>query len=238
MIKVFDVLPSTNDYVKANFGALKNLDCVAARSQTAGKGRSGKSFSSPQGGLYFTVYFDNPSPALFSYMTALAAIAMRRVIARHTKKKVTVKWVNDVFIETKKVCGILAESVLSNNDLRVALGIGVNLFTPRDGFDKSIENSACALDDETVTADEFLTETLNELLGLFDEFEKNSAILESLRSEYEENSFLLGKTVTVTSGNKVFVGKVTGVNDKFNLLLDIDGQITAVYSGSVTSIKE
>ena len=128
----FDRLDSTNEEAKRMIRAAEEPAAlfgivVTARSQSSGKGRRGKSFYSPAtGSIYAT--FILPPPANFSeqVITPLAAVAVCEAIEKTTHYKPGVKWVNDVLVDGRKVCGILAESIPG----AVVLGIGININFP------------------------------------------------------------------------------------------------------------
>ena len=134
---------STNTRIRvlAEDGAPEGTVVVAA-AQTAGRGRSGKSFLSPAGtGLYMSILL---RPALTMgdslLITTAAAVAVSRAIERVAGCEAKIKWVNDVYVDEKKVCGILTEGALDleNGGLRYAiLGIGINICPPDGGFPRA-----------------------------------------------------------------------------------------------------
>ena len=148
--KVYDSLISTNKTAKelAENGA-KEGTVIVAKKQTGGRGRLGRSFYSPEGtGLYFSIILrPDFSPKENLLITPAAAVAVSTVIEALTDTKAQIKWVNDIFINGKKVCGILSEAKLNAKGTTeyVILGIGVNLTTPKGGFPKDIELVAGAL---------------------------------------------------------------------------------------------
>ena len=99
---------------------------VAADRQTAGRGRLGRSFASADGGLYMSVVIKSDLPA--GVLTTLCAVAVRRAIQELTGKTADIKWVNDLQIDGKKICGILCEGVWQGDrPLGVIAGIGLNI---------------------------------------------------------------------------------------------------------------
>ncbi len=134
-VKLFDVVDSTNTAAKN--AVLEGLDKNAlfiAGQQTAGRGRRGKSFYSPaESGLYFSaVFHPNISLSDATGITAAAAVAVTEALKEATKKDPKIKWVNDIFIDNKKVCGILTEAVsdFEKGEIKgVVIGIGINLTT-------------------------------------------------------------------------------------------------------------
>ncbi len=127
----FDSLPSTNDLARemAAEGASEGI-CVLARSQTAGRGRLGRAWSSPAGeGLYLSIILrPEVKPALSTAITFAAAVAVAETLALDFNLTVDIKWPNDVLAGGRKICGILVETAVENELLQYAvMGIGVNL---------------------------------------------------------------------------------------------------------------
>ena len=126
---VYESLPSTNRtaYEAAREGA-QEFYTVVAKSQTAGRGRMERSFHSPVGGTYFsTVLRPHVPPADYGKLTPIAAVAVHRALSRVTGTVTEIKWVNDLLLHRKKVCGILAESGVDvNGKPFVIIGIGIN----------------------------------------------------------------------------------------------------------------
>ncbi len=145
-IKTFKTIDSTNSEAKRAISSGSTSEGIfAADHQTEGRGRRGKSFYSPEkSGLYFTmVLHPQTGIADATGITAAAAVATVEVIRQETKKDPKIKWVNDIFIENKKVCGILTEAIADFESDRVEaviVGIGINLTT--DHFPAELENIA------------------------------------------------------------------------------------------------
>ncbi len=128
-IRYFEELPSTNDAAReAAQGGAPAYFTIAARRQTAGRGRQGRTFASPPGGAYFSVVLrPRLTPAEYGRVTPFAALAVRRAVRETAQVDLDIKWVNDLLYRGKKVCGILSESgVDRNGEPFVVLGIGIN----------------------------------------------------------------------------------------------------------------
>lgn len=126
-IRHFPSIDSTNTYAKAwaRQGAPHGALVLADR-QTAGRGRLGRQFFSPQGGLYMSLILDSRA-ALPGQLTTLAAVAVREAVALVTGQQLGIKWVNDLLLDGRKVCGILAEGIVMEGRLgRSVIGIGIN----------------------------------------------------------------------------------------------------------------
>ena len=124
----FDEISSTNDYVKG-LRALGQDAIVTADKQTGGRGTKGRSFSSGVGGVYatkLTFYRDFSAKDAFKIMAG-AAVAVCETLAFYGLKPV-IKWVNDIYVNDKKICGILIENVFSGNMVSSSIvGIGINV---------------------------------------------------------------------------------------------------------------
>ena len=148
-IRVFQTIDSTNNYAKRLIldGAAPGT-AILAESQTAGRGRRGRSFYSPAGsGLYISVILRPKIDAVddIQLLSAAAAVAVCRAIDRlKPDSGAQIKWVNDIFIGGKKVCGILSEAVSAGDRIAgTVVGIGVNCTT--DAFPPELRDIACSL---------------------------------------------------------------------------------------------
>ena len=136
---------STNDeaYLLAENGAA-NGTTVTAREQTGGKGTNGRSFFSPgKTGIYMSVILRNVKQDRLLDVTPMAAVAVSRTLDKIFGVKTRIKWVNDVYLDGKKVCGILTKAQSKNGKTDfIVVGIGINLFAPEGGFPDDIKNTA------------------------------------------------------------------------------------------------
>lgn len=191
----YDTLISTSKTAAeaAKEGA-EHLYTVVARSQTGGRGRLSRRFYSPTGGLYFTtVLRTSLTLAQYGAITPFAALAVRRAIARVCGVDVAIKWVNDLLLDGKKVCGILAESGVDREGAPyVLLGIGVNTGTAE--FPPELQDIAAAL--PCPDTDALLAEILRELSQT-----EHAVRSGSWTEAYRAASAVLGKKVTLIEGD-------------------------------------
>ena len=145
-IEVLQSVTSTNDYLKQKaLSSAKEGTVVVANEQTNGKGSKGRSFISLNGGIYMSILvrpdFQNFDTTL---ITSLTAVAVSDSIEEKCGKKTQIKWVNDVLLQNKKVCGILCESVFASDNKPefVIVGIGINFSKPKDDFPDEIKDIA------------------------------------------------------------------------------------------------
>lgn len=238
-IHVYDELASTNDTAmeiaqKSN-GSSLDYEIIIASRQTAGKGRRGRSFYSPDStGLYMSIIL-HPDMSIreAGNITAVAAVALSKAIEYITESTAQIKWVNDIFIDGKKVCGILAESSLNieKDKLNYAVvGIGVNILPPQDGFPPELNKIAGAISDSLIDRSFFAATVIN----FFDEIYSNMKT-KTFLSEYKNRQFILGKNINVIKSDSVKFAKAVDIDDECRLIVEYDDKTTeALYSGEVS----
>ena len=225
-ITVVEETQSTNTALRAlaEAGAPEGTVYIA-QSQTGGRGRMGRSFFSPAGtGLYLSLLLRPTTwePARAAQLTAAAAAAMCEAIREVTGKEPGIKWVNDLLLDGKKVCGILTEASFSMESgvLEYAvLGLGVNVYPPEGGFPKELGEIAGAVLD---TPGE---DVRNRLAGEFlNRFLEGYAHPEdrSFLEIYRRRSVAVGREVTVLSGGHERRAFAFGVDDDCRLLVRYD----------------
>lgn len=239
---IFDTVDSTNTYLKAKAAANAEEGTVAiAEMQTAGKGRMGRAFLSPDGsGIYMSILF-RPKDAAFNgvLITACAAVAVSEAIEAVTGIKTDVKWVNDLYFNGKKVAGILAEGAIDpKNGLfeYAMLGIGVNLIDTFKGT--ALEQIASGLYPSMQSNSLFdmrhklIAEILNKI---FRYYTKGLTVCkEELLTKYREKLFIIGKQVDVLSYTDVKEATVISLCDDFTLKVRYsDGSENTLNSGEV-----
>lgn len=234
-LHIFDTLPSTSDEIKTL--AEQNAPhgtTVIAHHQSAGRGRRGRSFYSPEGdGIYMSILLSGPIPAKDSgRITCAAAVAVARAIEALTPASVQIKWVNDLLINGKKLSGILTEGKLDPDSGMLdyaVLGIGINLSTA--DFPPELQAIATSLKMATGVApdpDTLVAEILNRLEPVL--HESSTVFLE----EYRRRSAVLGKTVTVFRGAETFSARAVAIDDTGALLVETETGTCALSSGEVS----
>lgn len=241
-VLIYDELTSTNNTAKelGRSGVGEDL-IVIARRQSGGRGRLGRSFFSPEGGLYMSLLIHPRILVSRSLnITTAAAVAVCRAIESMTDKKCSVKWVNDIYINGRKVCGILTESAVNNEgELEFAvLGIGVNLTPPKNGFPEELKSRAGAVfnDISECEADQIAAAIVNEFMRLYSTGLNSHEFIE----EYRERSFLIGREINVMHIHDGASCKATaiGIDDDFGLEVRYpDGTVSVLTCGDV-SVRE
>ena len=205
-VTVFDEVDSTNRIALelADGGAPEGTAIVAA-SQTAGRGRLGRSFYSPTGsGIYISVI-----------LTPAAGVAVCRAIEGMTSEKAAVKWVNDIYMHDRKVCGILVQSKAESGRLAHAVvGIGVNLIPPVGGFPEGISDVAGSVFTSPLPEMRSrLTAAIIDNVASLCRLPVKSEVIE----EYRSRSWLDGCDVNVIRGESSVPAKVVGIDGECRL---------------------
>ncbi len=233
-LMLFDSVGSTNIVMKQHTDSSEGL-VIAASQQTDGRGRLGRSFFSPAGsGLYVSILLKPKSDCSDTTMlTAMSAVAVCSTIEQLTREKPGIKWVNDIFINKKKVCGILAQGAITSTGEQayVIVGIGLNLYEPPQGFPQDIKEIAAAIYKEnTAENNRFLAVLLNKFFALYSNYDKKI-----IASEYRNRSIVVGRDVTVVRGNDKFNAHVIEVDDSCNLIIrSQDGHTEQLQSGELS----
>ena len=244
----FTVLKSTGSTnadakISAENGA-PEWTVIIAESQTDGKGRMNRKFCSPQGsGIYMSIVLRPTFTAEESLaITTSAAVAVSKAIENLSKKQTGIKWVNDIYIADKKVCGILTEAAIDHEGLKLkyaVLGIGINVCPPPNGFPEEIKNIAGAVFENEEISDGFKEKLIAEILN---EFENLYSILpdRSYMEHYRNRSILTGKEVDIIKcGTACGEGTVEDISDDFGLIIrHSDGTRETLSSGEVSVKKK
>lgn len=232
-ISVVPCTASTNQDIRAlaKKGA-HEATILFAEEQTAGRGRMGRSFFSPKGsGLYFSILL-RPRGGDAMKLTAAAGVAVARGVEEVLGLALKIKWVNDLYYQEKKVCGILAEGALlpSGGFEYCVLGIGLNVAAPKEGFGALSDKAGALL--EHTTDDQRATlaaSILDHFFAIYSHLEDGAYM-----KEYQERSFLQGRKILLARGNEEISCKVEGISDQGELLaVDDRGAHHAFSSGEV-----
>lgn len=229
-IRVFQTVESTNtELEKMLKDGAEDGRVVVSWQQTSGLGRLGRTFESPEGGIYMSILlpFENTMT-----ITAKAGVAVRRAIMQETDKRVQIKWVNDIIYNGKKVAGILAKVC----DKHVILGIGINFSTPQDKFSPQVRQIATSLYRNSKEADsdpmDLVNSVIRELVTLYNQ--KDTEWI----SEYRSASCLIGKKVRIIQlGKDSGIGTVVEIDNNCALHIMNNGIETVLNSGEV-SVRE
>ena len=276
-IECFKEIDSTNTYAKrvlAECGNLRRADgeltetgrkyhhaVIVAESQTAGRGRLGRTFVSPdKTGIYISlIYAPKGGITNPARLTACAAVAICRAI-----KKVfgdvsllnvapQIKWINDIFVGGKKVCGVLAEGVANFESGMIesaVVGIGINIKKNKTAFEGELADVVGTLEDAlsqtspdasspSISRVQLAAEIAGQVLKIFEEDSSSPAAHKAIIKEYKEASFLLGRELTVYpligDEKSSYKATATDIDENAGLVVKLtDGSIRTLSSGEVT----
>lgn len=211
-VENFEILPSTQDYVKERRALGQDL-IVTAKRQTGGKGTKGRSFSSSEGGVYLsklTFYENFPAKEAFKIMVG-AAVAVCETLRRFGLLPV-IKWPNDIFVNGKKICGILIENVFSGKNVASSIvGIGLNVTNELPAELAEIATSIFLETGKVISVDEVRDKLIDELAHPKE------------MKEYLCYLGYMGKEATLVMGDERVHGTLLSVDEEGGLIVKING---------------
>ncbi|MBK8465068.1 MAG: biotin--[acetyl-CoA-carboxylase] ligase [Chloracidobacterium sp.] len=238
----FDTIDSTNTEAakQAKLGADEGL-CVIAQQQTSGRGRHGRTWiSEKDSGLYFSIVLRPKIDMRFlPLITLMTGVAVYDALAEFGLKP-DIKWVNDILIGDKKVCGILAETVETPIGLAVIVGIGINVTS--QNFPDEIADTATSIEAESLSGviavaeiETTLTKYLSYWYAIL--YGENGHI--NIIGEWQRrSSYFSGKSVRVTLENEVFHGITDGLEENGALRVKTSGgSVMIVQAGDVERLR-
>jgi len=235
-IKYFEEIGSTNDIAKelARKGASEGLLVISER-QTGGRGRRGRSWHSPSGGIWLSLIL-RPKlvPQEVPKLTFVAAIAVARVI-RSLDLNAEIKWPNDILIDCKKkICGILCETEVNLG--YVVVGIGVNANFNKEYLPEELQETATTLKSElnkNISRNHFVAHLLNEFEDFYLTFLEKG--FSPIIDVWKKFSCILGENVLVYQDDTKFFGKAIDIDQSGALILKLkNGSLTKIFSGDVS----
>lgn len=234
---VFKEVASTNTVAKfLSMHNVENGTVVISEKQTKAKGRSGKPWESPLGGVWLSIILKpNVDQSKFPMITLATGVAVAKTLEKIGVEEPEIKWPNDIMINGKKVCGILTEAIAKFNTVEnVIIGVGIDANLDVSQFPEELQAG-------TTTLKEELKREGNEnlLIKIFlEEFEKISELFnhegyEVILKEWRKRSYSIGKIVEVREPfNTYYDGYVVGINKEGALIVEkIDGTLKKVISG-------
>lgn len=209
-----------------------------ANQQSGGYGQHGRHFYSPaESGIYLSLLF--PPQRLqqlrkAGLLTTSVAVILATVLERYFPQvHLSLKWVNDVFLGSKKVAGILTEAVyqLGNPAASLIIGIGVNLTT--QNFPTELVSKAGALGKmSNIDRNRLVADLLVALIGMLTDYSTGKYL-----AEYRRRCFLLGRTVTVKTTQGMQTGIAVDISKNGGLVIDCDGKRQVIHSGEVEKVN-
>lgn len=237
-VKYFEKITSTNTVLKelAKNGEPENTILISEY-QTEGRGRFKKTFFSPSGCGVYLSYLLRPEikPKDSVFITIAAAVSMVRAIDKVFNVKTQIKWVNDIYYNGKKLCGILTEGKISNeNTLSYAvLGVGLNIKTPPNGYPADFAYKTTNLEKISgEISDDKKWKLAAEFINNFDKVFSDKSF--SYVKEYKEASCITGREIEILSGEHKGLARVIDIDDRARLIVKKDGKIILLDSGDIS----
>ena len=241
----YEKISSTNTVLKDMAKAdAKEWTVLIANEQTNGKGRMNRNFYSPcNSGIYMSVLLKPdflPSETLF--LTPMTAVVVSEAIDKVLNVCTGIKWVNDIYLNDKKVCGILAEGAISKDGLKndyVVIGIGINISNPDNNFPSELKEIAGSLiSDKNLENKELFVENLkNKLIAeiLTKMYKYYNANDKAFMKEYKNKSILINKEVYILGDENKEKWKVIDIDASASLVVENkEGIIKTISSGEVS----
>lgn len=226
-VYVYDTVTSTNDVARELCGD-SGYVLVVADGQTNGRGRQGKSFFSPHdSGLYFSLAIDTHSPAFeFTGVTCAVAVAVSRAVRKIAETDLKIKWVNDLYSEDRKVCGILVQAVSENGRIKkLIIGVGINVSTI--DFPDDIKDIAGSLG-KKVDRNILTAEAVNNILGLI--FSNPEEYID----EYRSKSNVIGKEITYIQNGISHTATAMDIDKNGGLIVRNGEETITLTSGEIS----
>ena len=230
----FKTITSTNDYARflINRG-VKEGAIVLADVQTSGRGRKSRVWSSPEGGLWFSIIlYPSFSPKDAMLLTMAASISVVKAVREITHLEPVIKWPNDILIDGKKVCGILTELETKEDKIIYSIiGIGINV---NNQLNEDLYNTATTLLEKYGSIISKI-ELFKKILKHFDEnyLRLIDGDFRYIRDRWLSMSRIAGREVIIKDDDKTIQGVVSGVDDNGQLILKTKNKIMQISNGDL-----
>jgi len=235
-VAVLPVIDSTNQYLLDRIGTLQSGDACVAEYQQAGRGRRGRKWFSPFGAnLYLSMYWRlEQGPAAAIGLSLVIGIVMAEVLRDLGASQVRVKWPNDLYLQDRKLAGILVELTGKTGDAaQIVIGAGINLAMRKVESDVinqgwiNLQEAGIVIDRNTLAA-----RLINELRAALELFEQEG--LTPYLSRWEKLDNFINRPVKLIIGDKEIVGISRGIDAQGALLLEQDGATKAWMGGEIS----
>lgn len=246
-IKIFDTIDSTNKKAKILINKSDDKEIVIiSEEQTSGIGRFEREFFSPsQKGIYMSIALKDPFLSIkkLSLVTVCVATSVANIVKKLTNRHVSIKWVNDILIDGKKVCGILTESSINSEADKIdyiIIGVGINIYNQDYEFPFQLKSKATSLienklESETICRNKIISDLLNEICLLYNHINDKEHL-----KKYISFLNIIGKEISILDRdfNIIDFATVLDVDDYARLfILDSKGNTKYLNSGEI-SIRE
>lgn len=241
-VHYFNKVDSTNNVAKkmAEEGASEGT-LIIAESQSQGRGRRGKKWISPEGGVWMTIILrPEIHPSRAPQLTLVTGVAVAETLKKECSLDVGIKWPNDILIGEKKVCGILTEASSHGNTMDyIVVGIGIDLNVDMDLFPPDLREGATSLKAELekeIQSAELVQKFLVNFENIYNDF-KDGKFPEILK-KWRRFSTTIGTHVEVRKRGQTVKGEAVGINKDGVLILELeDGSLVKVMAGECVHVK-
>ena len=230
----FEEIDSTNTYLKKKYQNLDNLTFVTSDYQSSGHGRFDRKWSANKGDNVLLSYLIKDKDIIehFSYISMFTAVVIVKYLEDKGLKDVSIKWPNDVYVNGKKIAGILLEGNVPNY---VVVGVGLNL--NQIEFDDDLRHPATSL---KLEKPEYNSSSLVESQEIIYRFNSLWADFKGDWSMFDnfikKHNYLLNKRIKVSNSVNVLEGIVEDIDSECNLLINIDKEIVKINTGEIIEI--
>lgn len=229
----FDVIASTNTFLKDNYQNYQNFTFVSADEQTAGKGRENRRWSSEKGkNLLFSVLIkDKKLIEKYKTLSIICGYSVLEVLKEYGLNNISLKWPNDVYADDKKICGILLEAVSKQTVECLIVGIGINV--NQKNFDKEYTVMPTSIRNQLnscIDLEKFKTDIYSKLTHNF----KLVAEDYDFYNQIKQYDYLKDKEVFALISNKKKLVKVLGINSDYSLGVIADNKKINLETGQIS----
>lgn len=233
-ILFFEEVDSTNNKAKQIALEEKEGTVVISEMQTSGRGRRGREWQSPKGGIYISfILKPNVSPERAPQLTLVSSLALVETLnSMDGNLNAKIKWPNDVLIKGKKISGILTELSADMEKINhIVVGVGVNINTDINSLPENATSLKCEMKEE-VSVKLFLKSFLQHYDSVYQEYLDGG--INQIIQRWKDNSDTLGKNVKIIGINETYEGLAKDIDENGALVLRIDNKEIKVYSGDVS----
>lgn len=237
-VELHTIIDSTNSYLLRKIpNQISAGQVCVAEHQQKGKGRRGRVWHSPFAShLYLSLYWPlEQGMSAVMGLSLVIALALNDAISHFTKEKVQLKWPNDIYLQGKKVAGILIElEGQAQDDGHCVIGVGVNVQMPNSSAAKIDQpwTDLCSHSDEKIDRNLLSAYIIHAIMLRLKTYQQSG--LSSMLAEWHQLDYFLNKPVKIITGNKEKKGVYQGVNEQGALILKSEGKIYTLYGGEVT----
>ena len=229
MVIVLDVIDSTNNYIRKNLDKLDNYSLVMAKHQTKGKGRITRSWYDDRNSLTSSMLIKNVKGEP-KHLSLIASYAVFKAL-KELNLDVLIKWPNDIFLNNKKLCGILIETIITDK-IDAIIGFGIN--TNTKAFPESLNATSIFLEKGIEVDNLKISKRVCELV--VEAYEKME--FSDIIKINKDNAYLMGKKVRLNYYGDGIEGIVKDLDESGNIIIDTGISQIGVFSGELTLIKE